>query len=826
MNTDSSSDSDYDSNCTDKNKRKIKEKKYKEFKTKKLDPDYRLKRRRLLTSTTASSSRLTNLKRINYKEDSDVEILNVFKSSTKNLDNDIDSVTEDSSKKVKKNGNLSNKSDKSNVLPQCAANYDNSFQVNSQSSKCEKENNSKIKNRERKSIKSRKSKKERNRIALKYKRIQDYSDDSESDVSNRKMLDVSVGDFVWAKLGSQRWWPAVVIWGSDCGQPPAGHNESWVFWCGDHKISEVPRNMLLEFIPHFNRKYNEFAGNKFERGIIEVLQELANRVNVNGTITKDPESLLKWAKDGFPNKCKKANPFSPSVDCPISEHIRKQLNRIKAQYLESVWTDKGISLIPRVSRNDQLVNENSALKKVREGVLKIEDICIACDTSCTDIVIQHPLIEGGLCKHCRDEIKETMFAYGDDGTNAYCVICGQAGELLICDNHECNRCYCTGCIEVLVSPGAHIKVRETNPWLCYMCSEYDSEQNGLIRKKDNWQQNIMFLFRHNQSVNLPPNMDDYKEKKAIRVLSLFDGIGTGKLVLEQLGIEVETYYASEIDQDAINISLVQHKGNIIHLGDIEDITDAEIGMLCPIDLVIGGSPCNDLALVNPLRKGLYDPSGTGKLFFDFFRVLRAVQMANKGRHLFWLYENVAAMPVEYKAIITRFLQCEPALIDSKYFTAQKRARYFWGNLPGMYTVQEYWSSAEIPNPCCQEELYNSSTLDTVLTPHLNRKAIIEKVGSITTHSNSLKQGKQALFPVSMNGEPDVLWITEIERIFGFPSHYTDVGNIQLSRRQQLLGKAWSVPVIRHLFTSLKNFFKTVAVFKSSEKARDEDILSD
>ncbi|XP_023235665.1 uncharacterized protein LOC111635047 isoform X2 [Centruroides sculpturatus] len=172
MNTDSSSDSDYDSNCIDKNKRKIKEKKYKEFKTKKLDPDYRLKRRRLLTSTTASSSRLTNLKRINYKEDSDVEILNVFKSSTKNLDNDIDSVTEDSSKKVKKNGNLSNKSDKSNGLPECAANYDNSFQVNSQSSKCEKENNSKIKNRERKSIKSTKSKKEKNRIALKYKRIQ------------------------------------------------------------------------------------------------------------------------------------------------------------------------------------------------------------------------------------------------------------------------------------------------------------------------------------------------------------------------------------------------------------------------------------------------------------------------------------------------------------------------------------------------------------------------------------------------------------------------------------------------------------------------------
>ena len=44
------------------------------------------------------------------------------------------------------------------------------------------------------------------------------------------------------------------------------------------------------------------------------------------------------------------------------------------------------------------------------------------------------------------------------------------------------------------------------------------------------------------------------------------------------------------------------------------------------------------------------------------------------------------------------------------------------------------------------------------------------------------------------------------RIFGFPAHYTDVSNMGRGARQKLLGKSWSVPVIRHLFAPLKDYF--------------------
>ena len=40
---------------------------------------------------------------------------------------------------------------------------------------------------------------------------------------------------------------------------------------------------------------------------------------------------------------------------------------------------------------------------------------------------------------------------------------------------------------------------------------------------------------------------------AIKVLSLFDGMSCGQIALDQLGIEVDTYYASEIDKYAIDV---------------------------------------------------------------------------------------------------------------------------------------------------------------------------------------------------------------------------------------------------------------------------------
>lgn len=76
-------------------------------------------------------------------------------------------------------------------------------------------------------------------------------------------------------------------------------------------------------------------------------------------------------------------------------------------------------------------------------------------------------------------------------------------------------------------------------------------------------------------------------------------------MLLNLGIVVDVYYASEIDKNALTISSAHFGDRITYLGDVRDITMEKIQEIAPIDLLIGGSPCNDLSLVNPARLGLH-----------------------------------------------------------------------------------------------------------------------------------------------------------------------------------------------------------------------------
>lgn len=71
-----------------------------------------------------------------------------------------------------------------------------------------------------------------------------------------------------------------------------------------------------------------------------------------------------------------------------------------------------------------------------------------------------------------------------------------------------------------------------------------------------------------------------------------------------MNLDIECYYASEIDPDSIAVSFINHGYDIIQLGDIRNIDEEKIKEISPIDLLLGGSPCNDLSLANPKRRGL------------------------------------------------------------------------------------------------------------------------------------------------------------------------------------------------------------------------------
>ena len=70
----------------------------------------------------------------------------------------------------------------------------------------------------------------------------------------------------------------------------------------------------------------------------------------------------------------------------------------------------------------------------------------------------------------------------------------------------------------------------------------------------------------------------------MNVLSLFDGMSCGQQALERSGINVDKYYASEIDKYAIKVTMANYP-DTIQLGSVTNVDGCK---LPKIDLLIGG----------------------------------------------------------------------------------------------------------------------------------------------------------------------------------------------------------------------------------------------
>lgn len=156
----------------------------------------------------------------------------------------------------------------------------------------------------------------------------------------------------------------------------------------------------------------------------------------------------------------------------------------------------------------------------------------------------------------------------------------------------------------------------------------------------------------------------------MRVLSLFDGIATGRLALEMAGVPVDLYIASEIDKDAKAVARANWP-DMIHIGPVENVTAPD---LPKIDLVIGGSPCQGFSRAGA---GLNFDDPRSRLFFDYVRVLNEVR--EKNPDVKFLLENVI-MKREWEDVITEKLGVQPVHINSRAHSAQNRPRAYWSNI--------------------------------------------------------------------------------------------------------------------------------------------------
>ena len=121
--------------------------------------------------------------------------------------------------------------------------------------------------------------------------------------------------------------------------------------------------------------------------------------------------------------------------------------------------------------------------------------------------------------------------------------------------------------------------------------------------------------------------------------SLFDGIGGFPLAAARCGIT--PVWASEIEAFPIEVTKKRFP-NMIHVGDITKLDGAK---LPPVDIICGGSPCQDLSVAGT-RNGL--AGARSGLFLEQVRITKEMRNANtypgrtalvvRPRYLCW--ENV------------------------------------------------------------------------------------------------------------------------------------------------------------------------------------------
>lgn len=303
----------------------------------------------------------------------------------------------------------------------------------------------------------------------------------------------------------------------------------------------------------------------------------------------------------------------------------------------------------------------------------------------------------------------------------------------------------------------------------------------------------------------------------MNVLSLFNGIGVAFYALEKAGIKVEKRYASEIDPDCIKVNQ-NHFPDTIQLGNIQNI---DYSKLEKIDLLIGGSPCQDLSSANTKGEGL-EGKRSG-LFFEYVKALKLLKPR------YFIFENVASMKKEDRDIISKCLGVYPVVINAALVSAQQRKRLFWTNIEIVFLPQDkniklkdillnHTYTEKEKSSCllatyyksCKNDLFSTTNNKThvftkpIRLGHIGKGCQSQRVynidgKSICLNANGGGQGaKTGLYEI--NGYVRKLDPVECERLQCLPDNWT--AGFSNSKRYKMLGNAFNAEVIVHILNGM------------------------
>jgi DNA-cytosine methyltransferase len=302
----------------------------------------------------------------------------------------------------------------------------------------------------------------------------------------------------------------------------------------------------------------------------------------------------------------------------------------------------------------------------------------------------------------------------------------------------------------------------------------------------------------------------------MKVYSPFDGISIAQQALKELNIPVEKYYASEIDKYAISITQ-KNFPNTIQLGSVTDVKGEELN---DIDLIIGGSPCQDLSIAKKNREGL--KGSRSALFYDFVRLVKEVKPK------YFILENVNSMPKEATQIITEELWgIEPVMINAALVSAQNRKRLFWtcsrSDLCYRGIIPLTYEQIKIEQPEDKGIL-----LKDILESEVNEKYYVENYNPKWNSDKPIDEKKDKYKVLRVGGDNPTVRVgslnysmvleqsrirkltpIECERLQSLPDNYTAKGitekgevDISNTQRYKALGNGFNCEVIKHILNHI------------------------
>lgn len=287
----------------------------------------------------------------------------------------------------------------------------------------------------------------------------------------------------------------------------------------------------------------------------------------------------------------------------------------------------------------------------------------------------------------------------------------------------------------------------------------------------------------------------------MNVLSLFDGISCAQLALKKARIDVDKYYASEVDKYAIAITQNRFP-NTIQLGDVRKVDVKKLGK---IDLLIGGSPCQNLSSGNTNKNGRTGLAGPKScLFWEYVRILKETKPK------YFVLENVNSMPIADRNTITEAIGVEPIMIDAALVSAQIRKRLFWTNIKVDKMPRDKGITIrDILEPWPEERFFVSEkhreAMNRIKKGKLKTRDLDGKTTTII--AKYFKQpidGNYIAHEGRKNGEKTTIRMLtplECERLQCIPDGYTE--GVSNTQRYMCIGNAFNVDVVAHILKFIK-----------------------